>query len=96
MDDLIADAITDFWGKRCPDHDADCDTCKVWDRYDALRSAQQRERELMEALEPFAKYAMKDGFGLNHKGEPIPDGDGVGWVYLTNGDFRRAARALPP
>lgn len=53
-------------------------------------------REMMEALEPFAKYAMRDGFGLNHKGEPHPDGDGVGWVYLTNGDFCRAARALTP
>jgi hypothetical protein len=61
----------------------------------ALRASAEREKELREALEPFAKYAVKDGFGLNHNSEPIPDGEGVGWVYLTVGDFRRAARALP-
>ncbi len=53
-----------------------------------------REQELREALKPFANYATKDGFWLNHKGEELPDVDGVGWVYLTNGDFRRACAAL--
>lgn len=50
--------------------------------------------EAKKALEPFAKYASENGFGLNHKSEPLPDADGVGWVYLTNGDFRAARRAL--
>lgn len=44
-----------------------------------------------EALEPFAVYAENDGFGLDNNGQPLPDADGPGWVYLTNGDFRRAS-----
>jgi hypothetical protein len=60
----------------------------------ALRASAEREKELVEALEPFARYAAENGFGLNHRSEELPDGDGVGWVYLTNGDFRRAARAI--
>lgn len=63
-------------------------------RAQALESENQslkaRIGELVKGLEPFARYASEDGFGLNNKGEELPDGDGVGWVYLTNGDFRRA------
>lgn len=50
-------------------------------------------KALVEALKPFADY-MQNGMGLNHKGEPLPDNEGVGWVYLTVGDFRRAKAAL--
>ena len=49
---------------------------------------------LREALEPFADYASQDGFGLDYHGRELPDGDGPGWVYVTNGDFRRARSAL--
>lgn len=46
-----------------------------------------------EALGPFARYMAAAGFDLNHKGEPLPDENGVGWVYLTIGNFRRATEA---
>lgn len=55
-------------------------------------AAEARVAELLEALEPFAKY-MQDGGDLDHKGNPLPDDQGVGWVYLTIGDFRRARAA---
>lgn len=64
------------------------------ERAKVLEECALREQELRQALAPFADYASKDGFGLNHKGEELPDWDGVGWVYLTNGDFRRACAAL--
>ena len=35
-DDPIAEAITEHWGERCPDFDADCPCCKAWIRYDVL------------------------------------------------------------
>jgi hypothetical protein len=32
-------------------------------------------------------------FDLDYNGNPLPDEQAVGWVYVTIGDFRRA-RAL--
>lgn len=55
--------------------------------------AEAQVRELRAALEPFASY-MDGGHDLNHRGEPLPDDQGVGWVYLTVGDFRRARATL--
>ncbi len=60
---------------------------------DKLAAANARAERLEAALKPFADYATTDGFGLNHLGEELPDLGGVGWVYLTNGDFRRAREA---
>lgn len=48
---------------------------------------------LREALEPFAEYAGKDGFGLDNHGQQVPASEGPGWVYVTIGDFRRARAA---
>lgn len=50
--------------------------------------------EVREALEPFANYAGQNGFGFDNHGKELPATDGVGWVYLTIGDFRRARAAL--
>lgn len=49
---------------------------------------------LSEALEPFAKYLDMASFDLDNKGSPLPDDQGMGWVYLTIADFRRARAAL--
>lgn len=46
-----------------------------------------------EALRPFAEY-MTEGMDCDYDGNLLPDSDGVGWVYLTQGDFRRAKRAF--
>jgi hypothetical protein len=57
----------------------------------AIEVLRKRSVQLEAALRPFANYASKGGFGLDYHGKPLPDGEGVGWVYLTYGDFRRAA-----
>ncbi len=31
---------------------------------------------------------------LDNLGKPLPDDQGVGWIYLTQADFRRARTAL--
>lgn len=49
---------------------------------------------LREALEPFARHLNEMKFDLDHEGNELPDDKAVGWVYVTNGDFRRARTAL--
>lgn len=58
-----------------------------------LASQAAEIERLREALKPFANH-MDDGMDCNYIGEPLPDADGVGWVYLTHGDLRRARAAL--
>lgn len=53
----------------------------------------ERKKVLEEALRPFAEY-MGDNLDKDNRGNPLRDNDGVGWVYLTHGDFRRARSAL--
>ena len=51
---------------------------------------------LRAALKPFAEYMRTPEGRLdedNH-GKPLADEQGVGWVYLTHGDFRRAEAAI--
>lgn len=49
---------------------------------------------LQEALKPFATYLDTAKYDLDNKGDPLPDDLGMGWVYLTVGDFRRARAAF--
>lgn len=60
----------------------------------ALDAAQARIKELEKALEPFAEYLNGAAFDLDDKGNPLPDEQGMGWVYLNVGYFRRARTAL--
>ncbi len=52
----------------------------------------ERAEKAEAALKPFAEY-MGD-MDRDNLGNPLPDDAGVGWVYLTQGDFRRARAAL--
>lgn len=77
------------------------DTALMYEASSALEAAQAareaaeaKAARLEEALKPFAKYASENGFGLDFHGRELPDSEGVGWIYLTNGDFRRARAAL--
>ena len=62
----------------------------------ALDAAQSRIAELEAALVPFARYMQTDEGDMDqdNKGNPLPDDQGVGWIYLTHGDFRKARAAL--
>lgn len=57
------------------------------------RQIEDRVKVLEEALKPFAEY-MGDHFDKDNHGDPIPDNERVGWIYLTHADFRRARQAL--
>jgi len=36
--DRIEEAIVNWWGKRCPDHEDGCPICDSWAEYDALQA----------------------------------------------------------
>lgn len=55
-------------------------------------SAEAKLAQAVEALGPFASYHEDTEF-LDDKGQPLPDAQHAGYVYLTLGDFRRARSA---
>lgn len=38
MTDKIKEAITEHWGERCDDFDADCVCCQAWKEWDDLQA----------------------------------------------------------
>lgn len=61
---------------------------------DKAEAAQATIERCREALEPFARHIDEMKFDLDHLGNENPDDEAVGWVYVTNGDFRRARTVL--
>lgn len=59
-------------------------------------AAEARVAVLEKALQPFAAYLDTAAWDLNNNGDPLPDDHGMGWVYLTIGNFREARAALTP
>ena len=37
----IEEAITNYWGERCPDHEDECPVCQAWHEYDEARKTTQ-------------------------------------------------------
>jgi len=33
---LIEEAVTDYWGPRCPDFDSGCGCCEAWKQYNKM------------------------------------------------------------
>ena len=40
---MIEEAIKNYWGERCPDHDADCVVCQAWQEFDTIEYVQQTD-----------------------------------------------------
>lgn len=84
----------EIWGKPTSYLIENDDKARKFEASDSHVSELQAENEkLRGALEPFANYYGPHYPDTDDKGTPLPDEDGVGWIYLTVGDFRRA-RAL--
>lgn len=85
---LIAEAITEAFGERCPDFEPDCWCCKAWAAFDAIRA---REAELVEALKPFAARGDSEGYIKS-----APDHGRCTPRSFTAGDYRRARALTEP
>lgn len=48
MSDLVAEAITEAFGERCPDFEPECHCCKAWAEFDRITTL---EAELQKARE---------------------------------------------
>ena len=46
----IEEAITEYWGERCPDFDKDCACCQAWKEFDSLMKISDCSREWCEAV----------------------------------------------
>jgi hypothetical protein len=60
QEDLIAEAITEQFGERCPDFDANCYCCRVWRQYDELKTIRHPDTLTDEAKARRSK-AIDDG-----------------------------------
>ena len=34
---MIEEAVKNYYGERCPDHDADCIICQAWEEFDTVK-----------------------------------------------------------
>lgn len=64
------------------------------DETERAKTAEALVTTLSEALEPFVDHLNEMKFDLDNNGNELPEDHAVGWVYVTNGDFRRARAAL--
>jgi len=39
----VEEAITEYWGPRCPDFDPECRVCRTWVRFDVLKKSYEEE-----------------------------------------------------
>lgn len=77
--DFIAEAITEAFGKRCPDYAEGCPCCDAWKQYDDLRAL--GTQPVPVAVKPYAhEYGKSNGDGTYsvfiERGEPknpVPD-----------------------
>ena len=56
MSDLIADAIREYWGERCPDFEPGCPCCRAWIEYDEITRLRADNERLRAALKEIADF----------------------------------------
>ena len=102
----IADQVVPEYRAKGAAYSCSGHTAKRWSAaHDAALIALQRsalsqpaDDLLVAALKPFARYMHTDEerMDCDHKFVPLVDDQGVQWLYLTHGDFRRARAAISP
>ena len=60
---MIEEAIKNYYGERCPDHDADCIVCKAWQEFDTIEYVHK----------PMSKDETKEKFWVVRKWFYNPD-----------------------
>jgi len=51
--DKIEEAVTEYWGKRCPDHEEGCPVCEAWGQYDNMH--EEYSKKLSTLIEGLGK-----------------------------------------
>jgi hypothetical protein len=83
---LLEEAITEWFGPRCPDQEPGCPCCDAWAEYDVIKAEIER---LRAALAPLAALPIEDSPAADDV--PLYGLDGC---YITHGDIRRAKRII--
>ena len=89
-DDLIAFAITEAFGERCPTTDAHCYTCQAWSQYDALRAAATPSAEV--SVEELAAIIEREIVAIIHIGDENAEIDGKAAAAALLGKYRMEKR----
>lgn len=55
--DLIAEALTDYYGPHCRDFEPECHCCKAWAQFDALTAARPEPEGMETTAEEREAYA---------------------------------------
>ena len=52
MNNLIEEALTEYFGERCPDYHKECVCCKAWKEYDLMtRDYEASKTELLKKMD---------------------------------------------
>lgn len=49
----VEEAITEWWGERCPETSIGCPVCEAWHEYDQLRLTETEIDDIIEYLNGF-------------------------------------------
>lgn len=63
----IEEAITGYWGERCPDHEPECPTCQAWDELDKLTTERNHMERMLRKLRTILMQAgyYDDALAIN-------------------------------
>jgi hypothetical protein len=54
MTDLVAEAVREHWGEKCPDYSVGCYCCEAWKQYESLTArlaaAEKLLREVVDTM----------------------------------------------
>ena len=60
MSDLVAEAITEAFGERCPDFEPECHCCKAWAEFDRITTLEAELQKAREALSELERYVSME------------------------------------
>lgn len=70
--DYIAEAITEYYGERCPEHMTGCPCCNAWAQYDAKTAKVPADLESLVKKGVGSLQDMLDGYANKNAYEGFP------------------------
>lgn len=93
MLERIKEAVTETFGEKCADFDANCHGCQAWAEVEQIEDQAANIELLREALRPFVEYVHDDLRKGDHRYKFVRTVEmGGGWI--ASEDFRRASAAI--